>query len=132
MVKDKISKSVKKSNRNYSNQAKVFHKLKKLRKFNVDGMFVLDQILTKLENKNANLSNGDLFTQEQSFDAIITECEKLKTLAFLFSSSTFNEESGYDSEFKSGASALLKSIAENIEKFLIIFANKAKIAEVKI
>ena len=131
MVKNKLSKSVKKSNRNYSNQFRVFRKLKKLGKFDVDGISILDQILKKLENKAA-LTDGEIFMENQAFDSIITECEKLKTLAFLFSNSTFDEENGYDLEMKNGAAALLKSIAENIEKFLIIFANKSKITEVNI
>ena len=131
MVKNKLSKSVKKSNRNYSNQFRIFRRLKKLKKFNVDGISVLDQILKKLEN-NTSLNNGEIVTQNEAFDSIITECEKLKTLAFLFSNSTLGEESGYDLEIKSGAASIMKNIAENIEKFLIIFANKDKTTEVKI
>ena len=68
----------------------------------------------------------------KAFDSICLECEKLKTLAFLFGNSTLNEENGYDLEIRSGAGALLEGIAENIEKMLIIFANKEKITEVKI
>jgi len=131
VVKNYLQNSAKKSNGNYSNQFKIFRKLKKLRKFDVDGISVLEQLLEKLED-NTDLTNGEVFTKNQAFDSILTECEKLRALAFLFSSSKLDEENSYDLEIKSGSAALLKSIAENIEKFLIIFANNDNIVEVKI
>jgi hypothetical protein len=129
MAENFLPNSNKKSNMIYSQLFKVSRKLKK---FDVDSVSVLEQILNRLENKNTDLPAGKMLEASQAFDALFLEIEKLKALAFLFSNLTLNEDSDYNSEVQSGIVALLENIAKNIEKFTIVFGNNERLAEVKI
>jgi len=129
MAENFLPNSNKKSNMIYSQLFKVSRKLKK---FDVNSVSVLEQILNRLENKNTDLPAGKMLEASQAFDALFLEIEKLKALAFLFSNLTLNEDSDYNSEVQSGIVALLENIAKNIEKFTIVFGNNERLAEVKI
>ena len=129
MAENFLPNSNKKSNMIYSQLFKVSRKLKK---FDVDSVSVLEQILNRLENKNTDLPAGEMLEASQAFDALFLEIEKLKALAFLFSNLTLNEDSDYNSDVQSGIVALLENIAKNIEKFTIVFGNNERLAEVKI
>jgi hypothetical protein len=129
MAENFLPNSNKKSNMIYSQLFKVSRKLKK---FDVNSVSVLEQILNRLENKNTDLPAGEMLEASQAFDALFLEIEKLKALAFLFSNLTLNEDSDYNSDVQSGIVALLENIAKNIEKFTIVFGNNERLAEVKI
>jgi len=112
--------------------SQLFKVSRKLKKFDVNSVSVLEQILNRLENKNTDLPAGEMLEASQAFDALFLEIEKLKALAFLFSNLTLNEDSDYNSDVQSGIVALLENIAKNIEKFTIVFGNNERLAEVKI
>jgi hypothetical protein len=121
MAENYLPNTNKKANRN----SNLFKFSRKLKKFDVNAVSVLEQTLRKLET-------GETLNAEQSFDALFKETEMLKALAFMFANLTLNEESDYNDEVKSGVVAMLESIAENIERFAIVFGNHERITEIKI
>ena len=121
MAENYLPNTNKKANRN----SNLFKFSRKLKKFDVNAVSVLEQTLRKLET-------GETLNAEQSFDALFKETEMLKALAFMFANLTLNEDSDYNSDVQSGIVALLENIAKNIEKFTIVFGNNERLAEVKI
>jgi hypothetical protein len=121
MAENYLPNTNKKANRN----SNLFKFSRKLKKFDVSAVSVLEQTLRKLET-------GKTLNAEQSFDALFKETEMLKALAFMFANLTLNEDSDYNDEVKSGVVAMLESIAENIERFAIVFGNHERITEIKI
>ena len=77
MAKDFLPNHAKKANKNYSRLFKLSHKLKK---FDVNSVSILEQILNQLDGKK----DFQVIEQSKAFDSIFVECEKLKTLAFFF------------------------------------------------
>jgi hypothetical protein len=121
MAENYLPNSSKKSNRN----SNLFKFSRKLKKFDVSGVSVLEHILNRLEK-------GEILDHKQTFNAIFSETEKLKALGFLFANLTLNEESDYNNEAKNGIVELLEGIAENIEKLVITFAKNERITAIEI
>ncbi len=124
-----LPRSIKKSNSSYS---RLFKTNRKLSRFKVDSVSVLEQILNRLEGKREILISSEILEHYEAFEKIFLESDKLKALAFLFGNLTLDEDSRYNLEVKSGIVGIIEGISENIEKFSIAFANKERLTEVKI
>jgi hypothetical protein len=122
MAKNYLTNHAKKANRKNANLFKVCRKLKK---FNVSAVSVLEQTLSRLEA-------GETLDAKQAFDALFKETEMLKALAFMFANLTLNEDSDYNDEVKSGIVAMLEGIAGNIERLVISFADNKRVMAIQV
>ena len=112
----------KKSNRKYS---RLLEACRRLDEFDVCSVSVLEQALQRLET-------DETLDARKSFDMLFKQTEMLKALAFLFANLKLNEESDYNDEVKSGIVSMLEGIAGNIERLVISFADKKRVAAIKL
>ena len=122
MAKKHLPKSTKKANKNYG---KAFKLIRKLEKLDINGVSVLNQTLKLIEKEQ-------FLTPNEAFETMLREIALLKALSFLFGNLEINEYTDLTDEVKISISCLIDTIANNIEKAAILFADKKTVLAIEL